>query len=222
MPVRRGAPTGAGKTSTATAAAASTTRLTHAKLAKRGDDDLAVARPVELAEEDPLPLTECELAVAERDHDLRARQRRTYVRGCVRPVGILDVLPVPAVVDDLLQRGLEVLCDERVGVLVDRHPGRRVRHVDERGGGAVRLAEGCLHLLGDVDELGLPLGLQSDLLHAVILGTPCRRRSTNESSTPSARRPIASSRSSTRRPTSTSPATRTPTTSRRSTSGTPT
>src|SRR6266516_888588 len=168
MPVRRGAPTGAGKTSTATAAAASTTRLTHAKLAKRGDDDRAVARPVELAEEDPLPLTECELAVAERDHDLRARQRRTYVRGCVRPVGILDVLPVPAVVDDLLQCGLEVLGDERVGVLVDVH------------------------------ELGLPLGLQSDLLHAVILGTPCRRRSTNESSTPSARRPIASSRSSTR------------------------
>src|SRR6266446_4829175 len=111
MPADRAAPAGTGETSTANAAAASTTRLTCANLAERGDEDLAVARSVELAEEDPLPPTERELAVADRDEDLRARQRRAYVRGCVRSVGIVDVLPVPAVVDDFLQRVLEVLRD---------------------------------------------------------------------------------------------------------------
>ena len=65
----------------------------------------------------------------------------------------------------LCMRVLEVFGDERVGVLVDRHAGRRVRDVDERGGGAVRLAERRLHLLRDVEELGLPVGLQADLLH---------------------------------------------------------
>jgi hypothetical protein len=45
------------------------------------------------------------------------------VRRGVRAVRILDVLPVPAVVDDLLERVLEIPGDERVGVLVDRDAG---------------------------------------------------------------------------------------------------
>src|SRR5258707_633756 len=120
------------------------------------------------------------------------------------------MLPVPAVVDDPLHRVLEILGDERVSVLVDRDARRRVRDVDERGRGAVGLAQRRLHLLGDVDELSLPVGLETDLLHGVILGTPCPRRSTNDSSTPSGPRPIASSPSSTRRPTFTSPAIKRP------------
>ena len=130
-----------GQTSTATAAAASSDRRLDVAAQiqpKRRDEDLAVARPVELAEEDALPLPERELAVADRDEDLRARQRRADVRRRVRAVRILGVLPVPAVVDDLLERVLEVLGDERVGVLVDRDAGRRVRDVDERRRGAVR------------------------------------------------------------------------------------
>ena len=49
-------------------------------------------------------------------------------------------------------------------------PGGRVRDEDERGGGAVRVAERSLDVAGDVDELRLPLGLHGDLTHATILG----------------------------------------------------
>ena len=57
----------------------------------------------------------------------------------------------------------------RVGVLVDGHPGRRVRHVDERGGGTVRVRRRVAHELGDVDELRPPLGAEVSSLHAGIL-----------------------------------------------------
>ena len=93
------------------------------------------------------------------------------MRGSVRAVGILDVLPLPAVVDDLLERRLEVAGDERVGALVDRHACRRVGDVDERRGGAVRAVERLPHQLGDVDQLGLLVRADSDLLHAGILRT---------------------------------------------------
>ena len=106
------------------------------------------------------------------------------MRGSVRPVGILGVLPVPPVVDHLLKRVLEVLRDERVGVLVDRDARRRMRDVDEGGGGAIRVAERRLDLLGDVHELGLAVGFELDLLHGDILGALWPRRSTNESSPP--------------------------------------
>src|SRR6185312_747624 len=78
---------------------------------KLSDEDLALARSVELAEEDALPLAERKLAVAQRDEDLRARQRRADVRRRVRAVGIFDMLPVPAVVDDPLHGVLEVFGD---------------------------------------------------------------------------------------------------------------
>ena len=138
--------------------------------------DLAVARPVELAEEDPLPAAERELAAVERHEDLRVHQRRAHVRGGVGAVGVLGVLPVPAVVDHLLERVLEVLRDERVGVLVDRDARGRVRNVDEGRRSAVRAGERLLHEVGDVHELGLAVGLQADLAHGGILGPPCRGR----------------------------------------------
>src|SRR2546421_1221825 len=135
-------------------------------LAQRSDVDLSVARAVEFAEEDPLPGAESELAVVKRHEDLRAHQRCTDVRRRIRAVGIFDVTPFPAVVDDLLQRRLEILGDGRIGVLVDRDPGRRVRHVDECGRRSVRRPEGFLHLAGDVHQLGAAVGLEPDLLHA--------------------------------------------------------
>ena len=55
--------------------------------------------------------------------------------------------------------------ERRVDVLVDRHAGGRVRHVDERGRGAVRPVERLLDLLRDVEQLRPPLGLKADLLH---------------------------------------------------------
>jgi hypothetical protein len=51
-----------------------------------------------------------------------------------------------------------------------------VRDVDECRRRAVRLAEGRLNLLGDVDELGLAIGLEADLPHPVILGASWRPR----------------------------------------------
>ena len=82
----------------------------------------ALARTVELAEEDPLPRPESERAVApERDDHARAHQRCTDVRGRVL-LALLDVLPRPAVVDDPLEGHFEVARDHRVGVLVDVTP----------------------------------------------------------------------------------------------------
>src|SRR5712691_7479371 len=133
--------------------------------AQRGHVDLARARPVELAEEDALPAAEREPAVLERDEHLRAHERGADVRRRVRPVRILDVLPAPAVLDDLLERGLEVAGDGGVGVLVDRHARSRVRDVDQRGRGAVRLAERVLDRLRDVDQLRPALRLETDLAH---------------------------------------------------------
>src|SRR5207248_3873377 len=83
-------------------------------LRERRDVDLSLARAVELAEEDPLPRSQRELAVVERHEDLRADQRRANVRRSVRPVRILDVIPVPNVVDELLECRLEVEGDGRV------------------------------------------------------------------------------------------------------------
>src|SRR5207244_698878 len=80
-------------------------------LAQRRDVDLPLARSVELAEEDSLVGTERKLALRERNEYLRAHQRGPDVRGRIRSVGVLDMLPVPAVVDDLLQRRFEILRD---------------------------------------------------------------------------------------------------------------
>ena len=89
------------------------------------------------------------------------------MRRRIRSVRILDVLPVPAVVHHLLQRRFEVLGHSRIGAFVDRDARCRVRNVDECGGRAVEWPERFLHLLGDVDELGTALGLETDLLHGL-------------------------------------------------------
>src|SRR6185312_9431942 len=137
-------------------------------LAQRRDVDLSLAGPVELAEEDPLPLPEGELAVGKRHEHVWADQGRPDVRWRIRPVGILDVLPVPAVVDHLFQRGLEVLGDRGIGPFVDRDRRRGMRHVDECGRRAVGRGDRFLHLPGDIHQLGAPLGLHTDLLHCCV------------------------------------------------------
>ena len=78
----------------------------------------------------------------------RARARRRHAAGRRRSapcnearmcVGAFSspssmMLPRPAVLDHALERRLEIARDGRVGVLVDRHACRRVRHVDEHRG----------------------------------------------------------------------------------------
>src|SRR6266566_1782806 len=90
------------------------------------------------------------------------------MRGRVRPVGV-RVPPAAVVVDNPLHRGLDVLGERGIGVFVDRHAGRRMRHVHECGRRAVHRPERRLHLLRDVEQLRLALGLEADLAHAVIL-----------------------------------------------------
>ena len=68
-----------------------------------------------------------------------------------------DVLPAPVVADHALHGRLEVAGHGGIGVLVDRHACCRVRHVDERGGGAVGAVERSRDLARDLDELSLPL-----------------------------------------------------------------
>src|SRR5215211_7415874 len=122
-------------------------------LRQRGHIDPARPRTVELAEEDALPGTEREVAVAERDQHRGRRQRRPHVRGRVL-LSLLNVVPAPLVADDPLQRLLEVGADRGVGMLLDDDAGRRVRNVDERCGRAIRAAERIPHLGRHVDELG--------------------------------------------------------------------
>src|SRR6476646_747539 len=191
----------------------------HGPSGQSGQIDLAVARAVELAEEDALVGAEGQVAVPERDEHLRADQRPAYVRGRVRAVLVL-VAPAPAVLDDLLQCVLEVVEELGVDALVDGHARGRVRHVDERGRRAVRTVELAAHLVGDLDELGPPIGPQGNLPHGDIL----RRWSSRSRAMPpwprTASAPTASSRRCWRSTTSTSPGSRTSSTSSRSTSAT--
>src|SRR5919204_575856 len=137
----------------------------RSRLRQRGDVDLPLARPVELAEEDSLPAAERELPVVERDEHLGAHERRADVRRGVRPVRVLDMLPAPPVLDDLLERSLEVARNRGIRALVDRHARGRVRHVHERGGRAVRVAQRVLHRFRDVDELRPSVRLHVDHTH---------------------------------------------------------
>src|SRR5205807_5370922 len=140
--------------------------------------------------------------------------------GRVRPVRVRVL--APTVLDDALHRGLDVLRQHRVGVLVDRHSGGRVWHVDQRRRGSVGRLQRLLDQLRDLDELSPPFRAKADLTHAGILRNPCRRLLLlSASSTPIGSRRIASLRSSTRSTTSTTPASRRPSSWRRSTSGTP-
>ena len=85
------------------------------------------------------------------------------MRGSVL-LAFLDVLPGPVGRHDALEGRLEVARDGRVGMLVDRHPGRRMRDVDEHGRAALPV-DGVLHEPCDVDQLALPLGLKPELDH---------------------------------------------------------
>src|SRR5438477_3485082 len=144
-------------------------RATPARsLGQRSDVHLPLPRAVELAKEDPLPAAEGESPVVERDEHLRTDQRGTDVRRRVRPVRV-RVTPAAVVVHDALHRRLDVLGERRIGVLVDRHAGGRVRDIDEGGGRAIRRVERRLHLLRDLEQLRLALGRQADLAHPVIL-----------------------------------------------------
>ena len=106
----------------------------------------------------------------ERDQHLRPHQGRADVRRGVL-LALLDVLPAPAFGGDLLQRHLEVAGDQRIGVLVDRQPRRRVRARRRARAEPVRPADGRPHLGRDVEQLGVPLRLDRQRPHGVrILG----------------------------------------------------
>src|SRR4051794_2433948 len=112
------------------------------------DVHLAGARAVELAEEDALVAPERKVAALERNEHLRADEGRPEMSGSVRPVGVV-VPPGPALVHDALERLLEVSDELRIDLLVDRHPGGGVRHVDERRRGVPVPAERGPYFLRD-------------------------------------------------------------------------
>src|ERR1043165_8413511 len=136
--------------------------------AQGGHVDLALTRAVELAEEDRLVAAKCQLALLERNEHLGAHEGCTHVGRRIRPVGIV-VLPAPAILDDPLQRPLDVVRESRIDVLIDGHPGRRVRHVNECRGSPVDPVQSRLDLLRDVEQLRAPLGTKADLPHRGIL-----------------------------------------------------
>src|SRR6185503_2566300 len=131
---------------------------------QRRDVDLALPRAVELAEEDALIGPEGELALGQRDHDLRPDEGRARMGRRIRAVGVV-VPPPPVLSDDSTEGALEILDEVGVDVLVDRHGSGRVRDVDERRGARPVAPHRRAHLLSDVDELGLPLRLHVDLVH---------------------------------------------------------
>ncbi len=135
-------------------------------LLQHADEHGARARTVELAEEDALPGAERQLAVAERNHDLRPHQSCTNVRGSIL-LALLDVLPAPTLRSDPLERHLEVAGDHRVGVLVDREARRGVRDIDEHGrtGGPLN---GVPDLGRDVEQLRVALGLDPQRVHGAV------------------------------------------------------
>src|SRR5882672_6390558 len=75
-------------------------------LREDGDVDGALARAVELAEEDSLIGAERQLPVAERNQHLRSNEGRANVRWAVRSV-LVVVPPRPFVVDDVFEGTLD-------------------------------------------------------------------------------------------------------------------
>src|SRR5665213_2967128 len=59
---------------------------------------------------------------------------------------------------------LEVLDQHRVDLLVDRHPCRGMRDVDEHSA-PLGFADCVQHVLGDVDQLGLSTGFVAEFVH---------------------------------------------------------
>src|SRR5690349_21010340 len=154
-------------------------RRAASSLADDLDEHLAPAGPVELAEEDLLPLAERQLPV---DHGDRLRggahQRRTAVRV---PVGdlvgialeplradgevvVAVVHPVPR--GDVLEHLLEVL-DEPALALVDHDGARGVRRVHDRHS-VTHLAalDDFDHIVRQVDELAAAFGLKIVVLES--------------------------------------------------------
>src|SRR4051794_8561267 len=125
--------------------------------------DRAGLGPVELAEEDRLVAAERQPPVAKRDQHVRPGDGGAAVRGAVRAVHVV-VHPPPVVADDPLERALEVVDERWVDPLVDRDRRRRMRNVDEDGGpgGAPHRLH---HPVRDVDQLGLPVAGQAELVH---------------------------------------------------------
>jgi len=110
---------------------------------------------------------ERQAATVHGDEHLRPHQRGADVRRRVL-LALLDVLPAPTLGCHPLERHLEVARDHRVGVLVDRQAGRRVRDVDEDRGRTVRVADRGSNLRGDLDELRVPVGGDLQLLHEAV------------------------------------------------------
>ncbi len=95
------------------------------------DGDAAVgARPVELAEEDPLPGPEDEVALVDQDRQGRPESRGLPVAVAVPLAVAVERLP-PG--NQVLELGQEIVRDVGVGVLVDCQPGRRVQALEEGG-----------------------------------------------------------------------------------------
>src|SRR5215208_5174901 len=128
------------------------------------DEDLAVARPVELAEEDALPAAQQQLAFDDRHgfggrpdesgaHVRPAVRMQLVVVEALRPHGQVVVPVVRALVRDPRERLVEVL-EEPVLALLDKDGARRVRRVHERLAIPDAAAVDCgADVIGDVDEL---------------------------------------------------------------------
>ena len=101
------------------------------------------------------------------------------MRGRVGPVCI-GVLPRPLVAHDVFERSLEVALQRRVDVLVDRNSGGRVRNVDKSSRSSSRPVDRRTNLIGDIDNLRLPLRRDLELpqhgslSYATDVGPPLR------------------------------------------------
>ena len=123
------------------------------------DFHAARARSVVLAEIDALPGAEFKTAVAERHGLAESGQDRLQMRVAIA----LAVLIIRLVMRD--ERGeflQDIVLYVRVGVLVDRDPGGRVRAVNVAHAAWDGLRKHAVDLLGNVDDLAVTVRFDSE------------------------------------------------------------
>ena len=130
------------------------------------DADLALARPVELGEDDGLEPAERQLAVVDPDGDVSSEQGGSEVRVRVAPLAVGDARVVVAVAvplrDKPLDEPLQVV-DQRALELVDEQSAGGVQRVDERDPrGDRELLNRIPDQLGDIRDLGALLTRQRE------------------------------------------------------------
>ena len=127
------------------------------------DENGALARPIEFAEENALPGAQSEFSIFDEDGLAGSGQDGFHVR-----VGVAFRMAVGTIVrNQAIENSFHVSGNIGIGVLIDGDSGRRVRYVNvAESAGHARFANCVFDFAGDVHELRAHGGSDAKRLHA--------------------------------------------------------